>query len=157
MGFVLRHAERAVRRPETSRSGRSVEPLREMNLDVVSVVFADGVTDGSDHRELVGAVSQRHERSGERLPVDGAGDLHQAPANRCVTTPRVHEPSVGPSGRTVAISLERRSTRSASCQEWAGCSASVTLIIVPVRPRWSTGWPSRSARRRARSIRDSGP
>src|SRR4051794_37825147 len=55
----------------------SVEPLGQVDLDVVTVVLADGLAGSSGHRELVGAIAQRHERSREWVPVDGAGDLDQ--------------------------------------------------------------------------------
>lgn len=55
----------------------SVETFGQVDLDVVTVVLADGRSDGGSYRELVGAVSQSHERTGERVPVDRAGDLDQ--------------------------------------------------------------------------------
>jgi hypothetical protein len=48
-----------------------------MDLDVVTVAFADGRADGSGHRELVGSVAQGHERPSEPVTVDGAGDFDQ--------------------------------------------------------------------------------
>lgn len=55
----------------------SVQPLGEVHFDVVTVVLADGLADGSSNWELVGAVAQGHERPGERLTVDSARDLDQ--------------------------------------------------------------------------------
>ena len=55
----------------------SVQSLGEVYLDVVTVVFADRLADGSSHGQFVGAVSQCHERSGERVRVDGPSDLDQ--------------------------------------------------------------------------------
>jgi len=56
----------------------SVQPLGQVYLHVVTIVLADGLTDKGSDRELVSAVAQGHERSGEWVPVDGAGDLDQA-------------------------------------------------------------------------------
>jgi hypothetical protein len=62
----------------STTSGDSVEPLDQVDLDVVTVVLADGLTDGGSHGKFVGAVPQGHERSGEGVPVDGSRDLDQA-------------------------------------------------------------------------------
>src|SRR6266545_3409620 len=59
------------------RGARSPDPLLEKNGHALSRLLADHLADLGLDRQLVPAVPEGHERTLERVAVDGAADLHQ--------------------------------------------------------------------------------
>ena len=57
----------------------SAATFGEVHGHLVAVGLADGAADARGDGQLVGAVAERHEGTGEGFTVDGAGHLHQAP------------------------------------------------------------------------------
>src|SRR4051794_36921604 len=79
----------------------TVEPLLQAHDHVVTGLFGDGLAHIGLDRQLVGAVSERHERAAEGMAVDSAAHLHQ-PAGAEILGRSGHD-DIGPSALGLAL------------------------------------------------------
>src|SRR3954463_7655547 len=93
--------------PPRVQSGRrtSAQTLVEMDRDLVADGLVDLAEQGLGERQLVGAVTERHEGGADRMTVDGAADLHQACGAEELGGPV--QLDIGPASRVRALQDDR--------------------------------------------------